>query len=144
MLERHYTKDGATLLVAQMSNQHLTAMIRLIIKGMRENREAIEKDETMTAYQRRLYNIPEKDPRTVASQNRAAIEKLYPYLAEAFLRGDDFDQVRDDLQTELGRSGQIGGTNYYDRSEEVALLEESLARPSSSFVSLDDDGDIPF
>lgn len=124
MLDKHYPRDGGKLLIGQMSDEHLRAMVRLILKGMKENRTAASDTSDINEYQRRLYDLPEIDLAQAARENRQAVQKLYPYLAEMFLR-EGFDDVRLELIEELGRDSAIPTTYYNRRETEVPRLLEA-------------------
>lgn len=86
MLEKHTTKDHETMLIAEMTDEHLTNMIQLIIKDLILPAKSIQEDE-YDDFQRALYNLPKVDRRDAGKAVRKAIQKLYPYLSEAYLRG---------------------------------------------------------
>ncbi|MHA2086557.1 MAG: hypothetical protein ACXABD_22685 [Candidatus Thorarchaeota archaeon] len=80
MLDKHIKRDGSTVLVAQLSDDHLNNFINLVLKQVMVAQGA--KQEGVTEYHRRLYNLP-----TIADLTREALTRLYPYLSEAYLRG---------------------------------------------------------
>lgn len=106
MLETHITKDGDSILIAQMSDTHLRRMILLILNGIREVKGK-SLDESLDPYQSALYEIKNIEPKDAAVINRMAIQRLYPYLAEAFLR--NMDNIRDDLIDVIGRDEALPG-----------------------------------
>jgi hypothetical protein len=105
MLEKHRTKDGTTMLIAQMDDQHLINMINSMLRKVQEAQRASQNMDKATAFQRRLYNLPEVTEEEVADVTRAVIQGLYPYLAEAYLR--DLPGPRLALVEILGRSDAI-------------------------------------
>lgn len=108
MLETHVTNEGRTLLIAQMDDNHLRNMIRLVLRAIKEVKAKSESAD-MDPYSAALYGIRSVDPQEAAEMNRAAICKLYPYLAEAFLRG--MDDLRDEVVSVIGRDSALpGGT----------------------------------
>jgi hypothetical protein len=85
MLDKHIKRDGSTVLVAQLSDDHLNNFINLVLKQVMVAQGA--KQEGVTEYHRRLYNLPTIDEGTIADLTREALTRLYPYLSEAYLRG---------------------------------------------------------
>ena len=85
MLAQHTTREGKTMLIAQMDDTHLLNTIRLKVSRMADMLElaSIEQDEYTTA----LYGLRAIDLTTVAVHVRTAIIYLYPYLAELGFRG---------------------------------------------------------
>lgn len=106
MLEQHITKGGEMCLIAQMNDDHLRRMIRLILKAVVEIKSKSETAD-LDPYQTALYGLRSIDVEDAARVNREAIRKLYPYLAEAYLRG--IDDLRDELRDAIGRSEALPG-----------------------------------
>jgi hypothetical protein len=105
------------MLISQMSDEHLTAYIKLICRGIIETKDRARKPEMIDEYETALYGGKKLDPEKAARHNREAIENLYPYLAEAFLRNLSDAQIA--FQVAVGRAGAIGSTTGF-------LLPESL------------------
>ena len=84
MLEKHTTADGQTFLVAEMDDKHLISMINLVSRKILELQNKLKTPSS--AYQQALYGLPKVSEETIASAVRGFIQKLYPYLAEAYLR----------------------------------------------------------
>ncbi len=122
MLGTHVTREGDTMLIAQMTDFHLRAFIRLVLRQVRAARESSH-NSTFDPYQAALYGIKIQKPKDAAKMSREAIEKLYPYLTEAYLRG--FDDIRAELIDVAGRSDAIPNglptlpaqTIYFDDSD---------------------------
>lgn len=125
MLETHVTSDGRSVLIAQMNDDHLRNMIRLILKAVREIRAKSEGND-LNPYHAALYGIRNIDPQEAARINREAIRKLYPYLAEAFLRG--LDDLRDEVAEAIGRDSALPGglPSIASRSSRVVVDDEDL------------------
>jgi hypothetical protein len=103
MLEKHKTKDGRTILIAQMSDEHLNNFIALVLRKVEKAQQA--KQQGVTAYHRRLYNLPKIDEESIAEVTREALQRLYPYFAEAYLR--DLEDPRKMLTDILGREEAV-------------------------------------
>lgn len=88
MLEKHVTREGNELLIAEMSNEHLVNFVNMLL-----NRASAVKNQSMTIpqnnYTRKLYGLREVSEEQAAMEVREIIRKLYPYLAELYLRGID-------------------------------------------------------
>lgn len=105
MLERHTTRDGQTMLIAQMENSHLMNYINMRLRKMLEVKESARIIPTDN-YTRRLYGLRAVTEEEAADVNRMALMALYPYLAEAYLRG--LDEPRQLLIEVLGRDSFVG------------------------------------
>lgn len=116
MLEKHRTRDGTTMLIAQMDDEHLCNTIYCLLRKVQEAQMAAQNIDTATKFQRRLYNLPEVSEEEVADMTRAVIQGLYPYLAEAYLRG--LEGPRLVLVEVLGRKDAV--------SMGVPLLEAAI------------------
>lgn len=107
MLQKHVTREGKTMLIAQMDDKHLHNYLKLML-GKVNGVQSIRQGEEITDYHRKLYDLPKVDDESVADMVREALTRLYPYIAEAFLRGgDQFNDIRDLLQQILGRSEAV-------------------------------------
>ena len=88
MLEKHTGRklDGTveTKLIAQMSDEHLNNMIQKVLKRVLKMQEA--KQEGVTDFHRELYDLPTVDDKSIARATREALQRLYPYFSEAYLR----------------------------------------------------------
>ena len=104
MLELHRTREGNTKLIAQMDDSHLKHTIKLHLGNMAKAK-AMADNTALDEYQRVLYGLPKVDMAEAAEVNRQIIQKLYPYLAEALLRG--MEDVRDMLIDAMGRDAAI-------------------------------------
>ena len=108
MLENHTTKGGDVVPVAFMSNQHLHNYLayemRLLESKIQEM--AQENDPFTLALYGRSSSSPEKAGKAV----RAAIQRLYPYFAEAFLRGG-YEDIRDRLRDIMRREGSLAAVD---------------------------------
>lgn len=101
MLERHTTSDGTTMLVAQMADSHLMNTINVILRRMREVQSTVGIGADMSDFDKAFYGVQEVSEQEAASVMRAMLKRLYPYLAEAYLR--DLGTPRVALAEMLGR-----------------------------------------
>jgi hypothetical protein len=85
MLEKHTTTTGSTILIAEMEDSHLINMINLVSRKILELQNRLKTPSSN--YQQVLYGLPKVNEETIAKAIREFIQKLYPYLAEAYLRG---------------------------------------------------------
>ncbi len=107
MLEIHGTRDGQFLLIAQMDNDHLCNMISWAIRKAKEIKARADYAGGLDAYQQKLYGVQQVSQEDAAEATRMALQKLYPYLAEAFLRG--LEGPRRELVDFLGREAALTG-----------------------------------
>jgi hypothetical protein len=104
MLEKHMTKEGNVLLVAEMEDSHLENLIAMFLVKIIKNKRMIN-GQALDPYQAALYNIPKHSAESLAKENRELIGRLYPYLAEAYLRG--LSGNRQQLVEAMGRGAAI-------------------------------------
>lgn len=135
MLESHQPKDGEPLPIAYMSNQHLRNYLAYelrIIEGKIAALSQANDPFTLALYGRDATANPEK----TGKQVRAAIQRLYPYLAEAFLRGG-FEDIRERLQGIMRREGSLAPQDVLPAPaidlplppERPVTIEELVASP---------------
>lgn len=99
MFVRHRTKDGKVMFISQMSDSHLESTIMMFLNSIREYKNKLIAEDIKTSpMQSVLYDV---DPKRVQKQAKhgikVATDKLYPYLAEACLRGMDFSKELQDV-----------------------------------------------
>jgi hypothetical protein len=123
MLEMHVTKEGDRMLIAQMTDEHLVNFINLVLKQAKVAQGA--KTDELTDYHRILYNLPVVDERSIAEVTREALQKLYPYLAEAYLRG--IDTPRELLQEVMGRDKAV--PNFRGLAQLPSVIDEDDELP---------------
>lgn len=109
MFETHTTADGNRMLVCQMEDQHLKNTIRMVFRTITEMNEcaATQPAEKLT---RQFYNLKTISQKNAANLSREAIQRLYPYLVEAYLRG--FDDIGSEFRDLLGRTSALAGGGY--------------------------------
>ena len=118
MLDRHTTRDGLTILIAEMDDKHLINTIKLFSKDL----PALAEHSTTEKGDRdRLYDRPgHVEPEDAIRMWRNSVNRLYPYLAEALVRESVMAQAHGVIATALGRSTAIERT---PRLGENLLLE---------------------
>jgi len=107
MLEQHVTKDGDRLLIAEMEDEHLLNTIKVFTRQAKKLNAAAHAKQASDPYLCSLYGVRNIDPETAAQGVRMAIIKMYPYLAEAWFRRLNDDELHDMLAEILGRDGQM-------------------------------------
>lgn len=131
MLETHTTKDGETMLIAQMSDDHLKRTIACFLREAYKARQAValHKQMEQDPYTQRLYGLSMIDEEAAAVKVRNTIKVLYPYLAEAFFRWGRADlagDLIDALTYVLDRPGQL--TTVPDEEIPIPLLAEPAGK----------------
>lgn len=104
MLETHTTSDGHKMLVAEMRDSHLMNTIRLYCRKMQDTRNSIDAKGQMSPVERAMYDLPEHTPEEAGWELKRLANHLYPYLAEAFLRGLD---TPGELIDAVGRNSRL-------------------------------------
>lgn len=127
MLDHHTTRDGLTILIAEMDDTHLINTIKLFSKDLPALAEHAQGDnmvERDVLYKRPGHIKPDDATRLWRNQ----IQRLYPYLAEAILRDSIRDDVASIAKVAIGRSTGI---------EQTIRLGQNLCL-SSGFIDEDD------
>jgi hypothetical protein len=115
----HTTRTGERLPIAAMTSEHLCNLIAMLCDKMAAARAAAETQSELSAFERRLYGIADLSPLDAADIVREGMAHLAPYVLEAALRGLD---VAADLQSAIGRTGQLGGVTRLAVSGKVLEL----------------------
>lgn len=105
MLERHFTRDGNQMLIAEMDDNHLQNLVKLKIAQLGKLQGQMAENPKMSEFQARLYGVETVDVEKAARESRRIIEGLYPYLAELYLR--NLTDLVAPLRRVVGRSGQL-------------------------------------
>lgn len=134
MLEHHITREGKRLLIAQMDDEHLNNFVSLILSKVKVVQNT--GGENVTEFHRVLYNLPKIDESARAESTREALQRLYPYLAEAYLRG--LEGPRKLLIDVLGREEAV--PNY----EGILQIPGQLPRNLGDLDEDPDENSIPF
>lgn len=109
MLEYHTTGDGRTLLIAQMTDKHLGNTVNLLFRRVAELRDLAEVAPSMSPFSRALYGVTEINPEEAGRVVAQAVRKLYPYIAELVLRGNNtyIEDTSDNLRQIMERTGPL-------------------------------------
>ena len=108
MLDHHTTRDGLTILIAEMNDTHLLNTIKLFAKDL----PALAEHSSATKGDRdKLYNRPgHVEPEDAARMWRNQVANLYAYLAEAIVRTSIREEAGEVMSIALGRIGAIEQT----------------------------------
>lgn len=124
MYKKHTTQTGEKMLIASMSDQHLENTINLILEKLQAINNLMDGTEKYSGSPSQLALRGIRKSKLnfddLANRQRDIMNLLYPYLAEAFLRGMN----NKPLQQALGRTGQDKPMTAF----ESQLL--SLGKPS--------------
>lgn len=87
MIEIHTTTTGQKLFISQMNDKHLQNTIKLLCRKIKKLRESVAAPPVVNSEKAAVYGISEVTyGGNVRAELPRIIRKLYPYLAEAFLR----------------------------------------------------------
>jgi hypothetical protein len=91
MYAEHKTRDGKKMYISQMDNRHLENTIRIILKHIEDAKKVSSQEVPLSKFQQTVYKMNTARVEKKAAQMISALtEKLYPYLAEAMLRGQNY------------------------------------------------------
>jgi hypothetical protein len=93
------------MLVAEMTDQHLANMVRVILKAISEVKAAMNASKGSTRFEAALYKRLSISPEKAAEAVGSLMEKAEPYLAEAYLRG--MTELRDEVVIAYGRDQAV-------------------------------------
>ena len=102
MLATHRTKDGNKMLVAEMTDEHLLNTIHLVLDSALRTKGSGDPASAMSDFQASMYGIERVDSKKAGELVRAAVERLYPYLSELFLR--QFTITDEDYATKVDKA----------------------------------------
>lgn len=126
MLRVHKTKEGEKLFISQMADSHLTNTINMLIRKIEGYKGALEAKVNVSPFKAALYEVDvEQFSETAKKRISSTANGLYPYLAEAMLRGIDF---KADLQRIFEREGQegfFGIEGVHENLLEVTVVTDS-------------------
>lgn len=137
MLHIHKTQDGQRMYVSQMTDEHLLNFIKMQCKKIKSCSIALSATVAVAALQGALYGISTEH---ISNQAKTAlpglVSGLYPYLAEACLRG--LTEATTTIQDALGRKTVEAPLPIELESNPRSFLEQSslgdyLRRQQSSF-----------
>lgn len=110
MLDTHTTQEGQKMLIAEMDTQHIVNFCKLVLNAALEAKIGAARQQNMSDFHRALYEVPKRDAVSVGREVRQALNRLHPYLAELFFRGDNskaVKEVRGLLEELTDREGQM-------------------------------------
>lgn len=103
MYTLHNTRDGQQLFISMMEDDHLKNTITLYLGKLKGYKELLDAKINISPIKMAMYGI---DTQNMVSQAKTKIKscctRLYPYLAEAMLRGIDY---KTQLQEIFERTG---------------------------------------
>lgn len=130
MFRYHTTKDGQTMLICEMDDQHLVNTILLLEKKFQEIKTFSE-DNVTNDYERYLYNRKVITSKELAEKTKDIAELIAPYVLEAVLRGI---QITLTVQRMFGRKERVQPVQNFN------LLTSNLSDDSYwEDVELNDD-----
>jgi hypothetical protein len=93
MINRHTTKEGHEMLVAEMGDDHLLNTVSMYIRRATQAKSRMN-DTSQSEYARHLYGASQATPAEVALEVGAIMRRLTPYIAELYMRqiGEEFRQ----------------------------------------------------
>lgn len=104
MLKVHTTREGASTFISQMEDDHLKNTITMYLSKISQLKGALEAKVNVSPFKAALYEVDVQVVSETAKKHISAhANKLYPYLAEAMLRGFDFSK---ELRVVFERDGQ--------------------------------------
>ena len=102
MNKLHKTKAGDSMMISQMEDDHLSNHIKLLLRKIDSAKNALDANMKISKFQSAMYGVNNESLEKKASKViKDMAEKLYPYLAEAMLRGISFTK---ELQKTFERS----------------------------------------
>jgi hypothetical protein len=101
----HQTKDGSSILVSQMSNDHLLNTIRLISRRSAQVLADLENDQMLPgALGHSMRNEKQRVRQQLLSNLEHWLDKLSPYVFDAARRGLDVSEL---VQSATGIKGVV-------------------------------------
>lgn len=129
------------MFISQMEDDHLRNMIHLLISDLKDAITIFSADKNIPQYKLAIYGLTlDEVQESMGRKVPAVLGKLYPYLAEAFLRDlDGIEKIRVLLREALGRSSRE--TMSLPTSRSGILPEPHWDMDPEE--PIDDDDDIP-
>lgn len=106
MFETHRDSTGNEILIAAMDDQHLQNTVKLKCRQIAQALGSVVQisDPAKAA----LYGVKAKSPEEAGEAARKVAVRLYPYLAEALLRGGEPAAVcAEAIRTAIGRDASL-------------------------------------
>jgi hypothetical protein len=121
MLRMHRCNDGRKMFVSQMEDDHLKKTIELHFRKLENLKKAVTAKVNITPFKASLYGVDTAALHEMAQGKiKHQANALYPYLAEAMLRGFDY---KEQLQTIFERTGKEADIAVIDVDDFPQLLE---------------------
>lgn len=122
MYKLHSTKSGESMFISMMEDEHLQNTIMLYINKIRGQKDLLGAKVNISPMKMAMYGI---DTQTLVDTAKRTIQgtctKLYPYLAEAMLRGFDY---KAQLQEIFERTGAEAKFELDARSDRLLECRE--------------------
>lgn len=149
MFQKHKTKDGRKMLICEMTNRHLSNTISMLLTQLRQVNDALDGNAKFNATPSQIamrgVRKASLDFDELAKMQRIIVDKLYPYLAEAFLRG--MFELIEEVQAAFGRNAQADPIGAFHTNDGTLLITGSDALQDdldALFAEADDDDERPF
>jgi len=110
MLDTHVSENGSKMLIAEMEEEHIVNFCKLVLNAAIEAKHQVARQVEMNDFHRALYEVPKRDATSVGREVRQALNRLRPYLAELFFRGESSEgvqMIRDLLKNLTDREGRL-------------------------------------
>lgn len=101
---KHKTKEGVTILIAEMGDEHLLSTIAIFCNNINTFREILDNPKEMKKSEKVLYGSEAMSDGEAANRLLSLTDKLTSYVFEAAIRGLN---ISDMLQKAYGRKTVI-------------------------------------
>jgi hypothetical protein len=95
MINKHTTKDGEILLIAEMDSGHIENYVDMQL------RKAVDLDKQYNRKMANMYGFKAKSEQEIANNQRSLVITVMPYLSELFFRGHTIKQYTKELLSSL-------------------------------------------
>ena len=126
MYKYHTTINGESMLICEMSNNHLINTINLYLRKLEAVLKIANQSENISEYQKVLYNRQVVDQGMAADATKEVADKLEPYVMEAVLRNID-GEFREFMQI------------VFDRKEAVSKIQKIMSLNACTVYPIDND-----
>lgn len=128
MLRKHYTRGGETMFISQMEDEHLRNTIEIFLREIEKCIGLLDFKVGLSRFKSALYKVDSEEIADRAEERlQKVVNKSYPYLSEALLRGMDF---KDRLQEVFQRKG--AEEKFLVEADEM-LLEDNTNYATSRY-----------
>ena len=128
MLKTHTTKSGVAMRICQMEDSHLDNTIKMIVRKIEEAKLLVRSNINADSFTEALYEV---DIEAISNRAKEVIpemtEILYPYLAEAMLRGKDYSLLLQEAFERDSREGREIPAPFphpFDEEDDIVALME--------------------